>query len=358
MFSFASLLTFAVAASATPISRQHAVQETFDLQAHRGGRGETVESTIASFAWALVNGVKTLELDNGITKDGVVMVWHDENIEAAKCRDTKPVTPDDPDFPYVGKYIANLTLAQLKTLDCGSQRLNDFPEQLRYPGLKLSTMDELFDFVQCVDTENDLYFNIESKIDAALPHRTRPVADFVELQYEAFAKSQYLHHITYQSFDWRSLLAMKVMDSSIPTSALISPATANPIWMAGLNLLSYEGSLGERIAQAASDAGADVLSSSDISDLSLSADPNIPGFRYFTTKDMIDKSHELGLLVKPWTVNRMNIAEQLLDWGVDGIITDYPHALARTLTHADYFVNTGFPPEKVWQCFEKHAQFV
>ena len=34
--------------------------------------------------------------------------------------------PDDPDFPYVGKYIANLTLAQLKTLDCGSKRQDGY----------------------------------------------------------------------------------------------------------------------------------------------------------------------------------------------------------------------------------------
>lgn len=33
-------------------------------------------------------------------------------------------TLDDPDFPYVGKFIANLSLAQLKTLDCGSKRLD------------------------------------------------------------------------------------------------------------------------------------------------------------------------------------------------------------------------------------------
>ena len=30
---------------------------------------------------------------------------------------------NDPDFPYVAKFIVNLTLAQIKTLDCGSERL-------------------------------------------------------------------------------------------------------------------------------------------------------------------------------------------------------------------------------------------
>lgn len=78
-----------------------------------------------------------------------MVVWHDENITEEKCIDTEPAVclvhpsaappiplngrdrvgiqePGDPDFPYVGKFIANLTLAQLQTLDCGSKRLNYF----------------------------------------------------------------------------------------------------------------------------------------------------------------------------------------------------------------------------------------
>jgi len=60
------------------------------VQGHRGGRGEVVENTLPAFAWGLILGVTTLELDNGITKDGVVVVWHDHEIKAEKCVDTKP----------------------------------------------------------------------------------------------------------------------------------------------------------------------------------------------------------------------------------------------------------------------------
>ena len=99
-------------------------------------------------------------------------------------------------------------------MDCGSQRLNDFreasyrdiysvvtnfliiAEQLEYPGLKLSTLGELFDFVECVDRDHRMFWNIESKINADYPNRTRSVEDFVELQYEAFVSSPYLHQIT------------------------------------------------------------------------------------------------------------------------------------------------------------------
>jgi glycerophosphoryl diester phosphodiesterase len=46
----------------------------FDLEAHRGGRGLRPENTLASFGNALKLGVTTLELDTGVTKDGIVVV--------------------------------------------------------------------------------------------------------------------------------------------------------------------------------------------------------------------------------------------------------------------------------------------
>jgi glycerophosphoryl diester phosphodiesterase len=69
-----------------------------------------------------------IHAQNGVTRDGVVVVWHDESIIAEKCVDTAPVTPGDPDWPYVGKFVANLTWAQLRTLDCGSKRVSSYRE--------------------------------------------------------------------------------------------------------------------------------------------------------------------------------------------------------------------------------------
>lgn len=67
--------------------------KSFDLQAHRGGRGETTEESLRAFAKALELGVSTLELDIVISKDGKPMVWHDPVIDPAKCSDTGPVRP-------------------------------------------------------------------------------------------------------------------------------------------------------------------------------------------------------------------------------------------------------------------------
>src|SRR5919201_123303 len=100
-------------------------QSNFDLEGHRGTRGLRPENTLAAFGKALQIGVTTLELDTGVTKDGVVVVSHERRITKLECQDSAPASLGDPMYPYVGKLIRDLTLAQLQTLDCGTRHPND-----------------------------------------------------------------------------------------------------------------------------------------------------------------------------------------------------------------------------------------
>ena len=52
----------------------------FDLQAHRGGRGLTPESTLAGFKNAIALGVTTLETDLAVTKDDVLVLSHEPRL--------------------------------------------------------------------------------------------------------------------------------------------------------------------------------------------------------------------------------------------------------------------------------------
>ena len=88
-----ALLLGAVLATApvqpAPAQAAASTQQTppaFDIQAHRGGLGLTVESTLASFGRALRLGVSTLELDVQITEDGQAVVTHDRKVTGAKCQ--------------------------------------------------------------------------------------------------------------------------------------------------------------------------------------------------------------------------------------------------------------------------------
>jgi hypothetical protein len=56
---------------------------------------------------------------SNITKDRQPLVWHEPIIEPQQCADTGPVSTGDPPYPYVGKLVHDLTLAQIRTPDCG-----------------------------------------------------------------------------------------------------------------------------------------------------------------------------------------------------------------------------------------------
>ena len=78
-------LTQALAAAACALAVCSAIAQTapapgpaFDLQGHRGARGLLPENTLPGFRKALELGVNTLECDMGITKDGVVVIHHDQ----------------------------------------------------------------------------------------------------------------------------------------------------------------------------------------------------------------------------------------------------------------------------------------
>jgi hypothetical protein len=57
-------------------------------------------------------------------------------------------------------------------------------------------------------------------------------------------------------------------------------------------------------------------------------------------------------------VNRLNIAEQLLDWGVDGIITDYPTQVRRMVEQRGGDVFPAFSKSLVMSCLKKHVETV
>ncbi|MGH3560352.1 MAG: glycerophosphodiester phosphodiesterase family protein, partial [Mycobacterium sp.] len=152
-------MTVAVGVLATPPTAAAQPPE-FDLQAHRGGRGETTESSLRAFGKSLELGVSTLEFDIVLTKDRQPLVWHDPVIQPAKCADTGPVFAADPQYPYVGKLVHDLTLPQIRTLDCG-QPLSDFPNAEVVRGNTIATLSEVFTLTDSYRA--DVRYNIETK---------------------------------------------------------------------------------------------------------------------------------------------------------------------------------------------------
>ena len=49
------------------------------------------------------------------------------------------------------------------------------------------------------------------------------------------------------------------------------------------------------------------------------------------SKESIDTLHQKNIVVTPWTVNDTTDMKQLIDWQIDGIITDYPNLAQKIL---------------------------
>lgn len=299
----------------------------FDLQAHRGGVGLHVESSPYSFGEALRIGVTTLELDTQVTKDGQVVVTHDRKVNSQVCRDTEAVTPNDPMYPYTDHYIKDLTLEQIKTLDCGSQRKDDFPNQQLHPGSTMMTLSEVFDLVR--ESGNDqVRFNIETKVEAGAPEETAPREEFVRRVYEEIVAGGMKDRVEVQSFDWGALRLMSKLDSSIPLVALTNGdfleegQPGKSPWLGGLDVDDFGG---DGVAAAASLPG--VKAYSPVDTTPQTCDISRSDCEPYTTPEMVARAHELGLKVVPWSVDHVATMEYLIDAGVDGIITNYPDVL-------------------------------
>jgi glycerophosphoryl diester phosphodiesterase len=291
--------------------------QPFDAQGHRGARGLRPENTLSSFAKALQVGVTTLELDTGISQDGEVVVSHDPRISTEICVDTHPVRPGDPEYPYVGDLIVELTLRQIKTVDCGRRAPADFAAtQVEMPGSRIPTLSEVFGLAKRYEA-NEVRFNIETKIDPTAPGETvgprvfvRRVVDVIE-DHDAIGRSML------QSFDWRTLVAARRLKRALRLVALgdettfqLSEPGASP-WLAGIDVdvAPFDGDA----VKATRAIGAKVLSVDHT----------------FLTDEMIASAHHRDMLVVPWTVNDAPTMRALIARGVDGLITDYPQPATR-----------------------------
>jgi len=283
----------------------------FDLQAHRGGRGLAPENTLAAFAQATALGVDTLELDIGLTADGVVVISHDTSLNPDHTRDAQGRW-----LEAKGPSIRSLTLAQLQGYDVGRIRAESdygrqFASQKAVDGQRIPTLAALFEQVRALPGST-VRFNIETKVDPTLPDETASPEALADALVAEIERAGMAGRVTIQSFDWRSLARVAQRAPDIPRAYLTSARTlADPRWTAGMELAAH-GSAPQLVKAAAGPSKAPVTWS--------------PAFRDLT-RAQVEEAHRLNLRVLPWTVNARADMARLIDWGVDGIITDYPDVL-------------------------------
>ncbi|MFA1548874.1 glycerophosphodiester phosphodiesterase family protein [Actinomadura chokoriensis] len=267
---------------------------TVEVHGHRGARGLRPENTLPGFVHALDLGVDAVELDVGLTADGVAVLNHDQVLSPKNLADTGPVQPDDPDFPYVGKPIRELTLAQIRTVDAGGALL---------PGTGVPTLDEACTLL----APADLGLSVELKTD---PTWTDEEVELFTATVVDVLRSHALTHLArILAFDWRVLAEARRHYPEVSRVALLERKTLMPDtrWLAGL-------SPADPVAAALA-VGATAVSPEHA----------------MTTPGLVEEAHALGLPVIVWTVNDHEDMSRFVKYGVDAIVTDYPDRLQRVL---------------------------
>ncbi|MBL8311276.1 MAG: glycerophosphodiester phosphodiesterase [Burkholderiales bacterium] len=295
-----------------------ATADAFNLQAHRGGRGLLPESTLVAFDNALSIGVTTLETDVAITADGVAVLSHDALLNPAITRDASGAW-----LAARGPTIHKVRYADLAAFDVGrinpaSKYARDFPLQQPHDGARIPRLADLFALVKARGA-TQVHFDIETKINPHHPDETLPPEAFVDVLLKEIRAANMVSRVMVQSFDWRTLEILHRREPALRTMYLTIASEGfhtlkDGAWTAGHLLSDHGGSVPRMVKASARRAkkSTGVIWA--------------PNFRNLTPA-LVKEAHALGLKVIPWTVNQTEQMSPLMDWGVDGIITDYPDRL-------------------------------
>ena len=268
---------------------------SFDIQGHRGARGLFPENSMYGMISALqFKDLTTLEMDVVISKDKQVVLSHDPWMSSEICsfeNDDRLLPKDDEKFR-----LYEMTYDEIKKFDCGRRWNKKFPKQKPKSQYKPLLKDVILNVREyCAEEKRaDVNFNIEIKSRPDWDNFMTPApTEFAKLVYEVVKNSGVKDRITIQSFDPRSLKAIRALDPDVKLVLLVEDET------------DYKKKLAEL---------------------------DFTPFAYSPNYKLIDKStvnelHKLGMKVIPWTVNDSIQMMKTIETGVDGIISDDPELL-------------------------------
>ncbi|TCD03582.1 glycerophosphodiester phosphodiesterase family protein [Pedobacter psychroterrae] len=272
--------------------------QKFDLQGNRGARGIMPENTIPGMLRALQLGVTTLSMNVAISKDKQVVLSQEPyfNHEFSTTPDGKAITFKD----QKNYNIYKMDYAEVKKFDVGNKVHSRFPYQEKIDAYK-PLLEETIDAVEAYVKKNKLpkpNYSIEVKTIPKGDNEFHPEpAEFVELLIEVVNKKKIANRFTLQSFDVRVLQYVHQVYPKAKTGLLVDEK------------IDFEVNIAE-----------------------LGFKPTVYGpYAVLVGKGLVDRCHEAGVKIIPWTVNSVKDMKYLINLGVDGVVTDYPNIYNKAL---------------------------
>lgn len=250
--------------------------------AHRGASGTAPEHTFAAWDRALELGADYLEQDLQLTRDGVLVVMHDETLDRTVRRDGQPCR---------GRVIDH-SLAELRACEAGSWFNRAHPGAARpeYAAEPIPTLAEVF-----ARYGGDASYYIETKRPESAPGMEEALLALLDehgLREAAAAEWRVL----IQSFSTASLRRVRDMDARLPLIQLVERGAIPPApgdWLDG------------------------------VAEYAVGIGPH----RDDVAGELVAAAHARCLAVHPYTVNDPAELARLAGAGVDGMFTDYPDRL-------------------------------
>lgn len=247
--------------------------------AHRGGAALAPENTMAAFRQTLALPVDAIELDVQMSRDGHVIVFHDETVER---------------LTEGRGNILDLDLVDLRALNAAAHFPGGWPQAQQMP-----LLSEVLDFARAETMQ--VYIEIKSGKRDGVYARYPGIAEAVVREVRAAGM---LERVLVMSFDWELLPRIKSLAPGVQTGALVSEKIWNPRPATALRDLVDRVSL-------------------------LRCEWINMDYALFTF-EMPDLFHAHGFRLGIWTVNDEVGLQRLAQAGVDSVTSDRPdlfHAL-------------------------------
>tara|TARA_Y100000287_G_scaffold174800_1_gene163949 strand:- start:439 stop:1362 length:924 start_codon:yes stop_codon:yes gene_type:complete len=282
------------------------------IYGHRGARGDLPENTLESFKYLFDNAINAYETDILISKDLIPVITHDFRLDPSLTKDEAGNWIKDENIK-----IFDLTYNEISKFDIGSlNKLSRygrrFINQRSLENQKIPKLSELLE-LSSKNLLQDLLINLEIKSTPDEKNLTPDPQDLVQIVLNEINNSNLKDKIIISSFDWRILREVKKQSPEIPRA-----------------YLTFQQEKGMKIKKTiySKSPWIDHIPLTIVYDLpkiikELGGSAWHPYYKDINKKAVKD-AHNNNLPVNVWTVNDEDDMLKMIEYGVDGIMTDYP----------------------------------
>ena len=283
------------------------------IYGHRGARGDLPENTLHSFKYLFENKICAFETDILLTKDLVPVVNHDFRLNIAITKDNEGSWIENDDIKIFDLTYEQLLSFKIGSIDKKSKYGRRFENQKSLGEENIPKLSDLLELTSN-NIPDGLIINLEIKSTPIEDNLTPPPNVMARLIIDEVNKTELKDNVIYSSFDWRVLREIKNIDPKISraylTSELKGKVYNKSPWLDFMPLYDSDSRELPRLIK------------------TLGGKAWHPKHKDID-KDMVRISHEEGLPVNVWTVNEKYEMLRMIEYGVDGIITDYPLRLKK-----------------------------